>query len=88
MYKWLGLYVVTHYQWQWNDEHKWVDFVKFNFHLNENIEWYCMQLELNPNLIKQKWDANWCIKYWKNATPKRHISISFRDKFLTRNLLW
>jgi hypothetical protein len=68
VYKWPGLHVVT----QWNDEHKWVDFVKFKFHLNENIEWSCMQLELNPNLIKQKWDANWCIMYWKYAHHFHH----------------
>jgi hypothetical protein len=26
---------------------KWIDFVKIKFHLNENVEWHCMQLELN-----------------------------------------
>jgi hypothetical protein len=26
---------------------KWIGFVKFKFHSNENIEWHCMQLELN-----------------------------------------
>jgi hypothetical protein len=32
---------------------KWVDFVKINFHLNENIDWICiMQLELNSNFIE------------------------------------
>jgi hypothetical protein len=24
---------------------KWIDFVKIKFHLNENIEWHCTQLE-------------------------------------------
>jgi len=28
-----------------------VDFVKIKFHLNENIEWHCMHLELNQNLL-------------------------------------
>ncbi len=26
---------------------KWIAFVKIKFHLNENVEWHCMQLELN-----------------------------------------
>jgi len=26
---------------------KWIDFVKIKFHLNENIEWDCMQFDLN-----------------------------------------
>jgi hypothetical protein len=29
--------------------------------------WNDMQLELNSNLIEKKWDANWCIRYWKFA---------------------
>jgi hypothetical protein len=27
--------------------------MKFKFHLNENIEWHCMQLELNSNKLNQ-----------------------------------
>jgi len=53
--------------------------LEIKFHLNENIEWHCMQLELNwntldsysiklsLNLIEEKWDANWSKKYWKFA---------------------
>jgi hypothetical protein len=26
---------------------KWIDFMKIKFHMNENIEWHYMQLELN-----------------------------------------
>ncbi len=44
----LGLRVAVHYQRWWK---KWVDFVKIMFHLIENIEWHCMQLELNTNSI-------------------------------------
>jgi hypothetical protein len=44
---WLGLHVVTHYQWQSIDEKRLVDFVKLKFHWNENIEWHSMHLELN-----------------------------------------
>jgi hypothetical protein len=25
---------------------KWIDFVEIEFHLNGNIEWYCMQFDL------------------------------------------
>jgi hypothetical protein len=25
----------------------WIDFVKIKFHLNEDIEWHCMQFDLN-----------------------------------------
>jgi hypothetical protein len=25
---------------------KWIDFVEIKFHLNGNIEWYCMQFDL------------------------------------------
>jgi len=30
-----------------NGWEKWIDFVKIKFHLNENVEWNCMQFELN-----------------------------------------
>ncbi len=69
---------------------KWIDFVKIKFHSNENIEWHCIQLEvnsiyssvlnsiqfnfkiliqilLNSNLIEEKWDTNWCRRFWKST---------------------
>jgi hypothetical protein len=59
------------YQWRSINEKK-IDFVKSKLHLNENIEWHCMQFELNwiriflnlnlkkieRDLIEQNWDAN------------------------------
>jgi hypothetical protein len=33
----------VHFQSQSNNGKKWVDFVDFKFHLDENIEWHCMQ---------------------------------------------
>jgi len=54
--------------------------VRIKFHSNKNIEWYCMQLELNwiPlqfnstiglrfNYNEDKQDVNWWIRYWKSA---------------------
>jgi hypothetical protein len=41
---------------QRNDEKSKLKFVKIKFHLNENIEWHHMQLELNSkNLIEFKY---------------------------------
>jgi hypothetical protein len=70
----------------------WVDFVEIKFHLNKNIEWYYMQLELNwtlnsiqivVNLIE--FGFNWikvrCTSYWKYVqypTRKRHLSTPFK----------
>jgi len=34
-------------QWQLTDKNNWIDFLKSNFHFNENIQWHCMQLELD-----------------------------------------
>jgi hypothetical protein len=34
---------------------KWINFVKFKFQLNENIEWHCMQFELNWIGLKFLW---------------------------------
>jgi hypothetical protein len=49
-----------------------IDFVEIQFYSNEDIEWHCMHLELNFNLvdlnsnsIQEKWDANWYRNYWK-----------------------
>jgi len=36
---------------------KWVDFVETKFHLNEHIEWYHVQLELNWNSIDLKFNG-------------------------------
>ncbi len=53
----LGLHVTMHYQWLAIDwlMKKWIDFVKIKFHLNENIEWHCMQLGLNWIKILDSW---------------------------------
>ncbi len=48
----LGLHIVAHYQRQWNDEKK-SYFVEIKFPLNENIEWQCMQFELNSNTLHE-----------------------------------
>jgi hypothetical protein len=40
----------------------WIDFVKIKFHLNENIEWHCMHLELNLSEIQL--DSNILIRVW------------------------
>jgi hypothetical protein len=40
---------------------KWIDFVKNKFHLNENIEWHCMQLhwiEFQLNFNSTKFNLN------------------------------
>jgi hypothetical protein len=57
----LELHIVAHCQW-W----KKINFVKIKFQLNENIEWHCMQLELNSNSNREKWDANWLKIYLKS----------------------
>jgi hypothetical protein len=43
---------------------KWIHFVIIKFHLNENIEWHCMHLELefNSNLIQL--NSNILIGIW------------------------
>ncbi len=73
----LGFWML-HIHWWWINLWKnWIDFVKIKFHLNETIEWYCMQLEFNPipielnaiqqdsNSIEEKWDAKCWKMYWK-----------------------
>jgi hypothetical protein len=42
----LGFHVVVQYQWQSIDEKNELILWKLKFDLNENIEWYCKQLEL------------------------------------------
>jgi hypothetical protein len=37
---------------------KWGDFVETKLHLNEHIEWYYVQLELNSNLIFNSMELN------------------------------
>jgi hypothetical protein len=48
-----------------------IDFVEIQFYSNEDIEWHCMHLEfnfnlvdLNSNSIEEKWDSNWYRNYW------------------------
>jgi len=56
----LGLLTTLHYLWQLGnydpkEKEKGVDLVKIKFHLNENIQWQCihMQLEfMSSNLLK------------------------------------
>ncbi len=36
---------------------KWLYFMETKFHLNEHIEWYYVQLELNSNLIDFKFNG-------------------------------
>jgi hypothetical protein len=48
--KWIVKYLGSMSLWIVNDSHlmeKWIDFMNIKFHMNENIEWHCMQLELN-----------------------------------------
>jgi len=47
------------YKWWSVDWTKWIDFVEMKFHLNEKIEWHCMQLELNFNSINIEFRLNW-----------------------------
>jgi hypothetical protein len=60
--------------------------VKIKFHLNENIEWDCMQLELNSNSIEEKWIANWCIMFskfaWQCDAGKKKIWFVFTWKLV------
>jgi hypothetical protein len=51
---------------------KWVDYLEIKFHLNENIKWHCMQLEVNSNSIEEKQDPNLGSRYWKYAHHFRH----------------
>jgi hypothetical protein len=51
---------------------EWIDFSKIKLHLNENIEWHYMHLELNSDLvelnsysIEKKSNANWWKRYRK-----------------------
>jgi hypothetical protein len=46
----LGSMLLCIYQWWINNWcQKWIDFVKIKFHSNDNIEWPCVQIELNSN---------------------------------------
>jgi hypothetical protein len=59
------------------DEKKWINFVKIKFHLNENIEWHCMQLEFNFNSISIEfkyieWNIN-CFNSTKFNSNSIHI---------------
>jgi hypothetical protein len=56
------------------NENQWmkvkINFGKIKIHWNENLEWYCMQLELNElswNSNEEKWDVDGCKKYWKST---------------------
>ncbi len=50
------------------DERNKLIFVKIKFHSNENIEWHCMLLELNP--VQQK---NWIeLNNWIKIQLKRN----------------
>ncbi len=51
--------------------------MQIKFHLNENIEQHCMQLELNSNLIEKEWEANWC----KNCKFYLHIMVEPKKNF-------
>ncbi len=53
------------------------NYVQIKFHLNENIEQHCMQLELNSNLIEKEWEANWC----KNCKFYLHIMVEPKKNF-------
>jgi hypothetical protein len=55
---------------------KWINVVKIKFHINENMKWHCLKLELDwiwnliqlkLNWIQIEWDAHWCKRYWKSA---------------------
>jgi hypothetical protein len=56
-----------------------MDFLEIKFYLNENFEWHYMEIEFNSrfvilfknikwnsNSIEEKWNANWCRRYWKS----------------------
>jgi len=56
--------------------------VQIKFHLNENIEQDCMQLELNSNLIEKEWEANWC----KNCKFYLHIMVERKKNFEKKSI--
>jgi hypothetical protein len=91
----LGSALVLHYEWQSTQLTKtnWIVFVKIKFHSNENIEWHCMQLELNfkfSNWIEFKYielkrnviqiDAK---GYWKNVLMTM-VSRKNKNKILNQ----
>ncbi len=60
-------------------------FCEIKLHSNENIWWHCMQHELNSNFIENKWDANWCKRYWK-STHDCDLNFFFQKGTLEKNL--
>jgi hypothetical protein len=69
-------------------------FVEINLHLNENIEWHCMHLELNSNSYLLKWIElqfnNWIkiqLKINEMQVGGKDIGIFFTNILLEKTTL-
>jgi hypothetical protein len=61
----LGLRIAPHYQWWWNDEKNELE-----------SDW----IELNSNWIEEKWDSNWCTRYWNLYTTWSFVTLLLEKK--------
>jgi hypothetical protein len=64
--------------------------MKFKFHWIRYFDWIWFEIQLDSDSVEEKWDVNWCMRYWKYAChcsveknsfqkcrSKKHLAVLF-----------